>query len=779
MKVFSKLVVHPAAAPLPTDENVEWLPLMPPSRPESTFSLESRPSLTATASNVERDPPHPAAAPSSAATSGCLTAYPQALHPSLPAMSPSIPTSTPAGSRKVYTRPGYIPPHEFSAFCTRPFLRDQEEALGVVSDHVAAPVQLREGCFLQLASAENADDRSQEYLIRYSRRVSGPRLLYFSSSVAALGDFIIGWSEGVAAIIQIHPAFDERMLKRFLALLPQDRREKLEWIGPFALVVTVSLCAMAGSLICAQLSEKKGRRPVMRWGGLLLVVGSTIQAASPNLPVFLIGRGIQGFGVGFVSTVVPVYQTEIASAGARGILAGFEALSANLGYSAAAITSALVLVRASSEISWRIPFIVQGILAFVFVIAVVFIPESPRWLVKMGMVIAGFWTFVDLSPSTDPNDQQPHEKTMAVSRGVVHDLRRMKDHGVSEGTNRFWALRTMPRRLRMALLSRSFAQLLGSGAILHFMAERFVEAGWSVNKAMLYTGFAGLFNAFGAIPAIFFIDIVGRRRSLLAGSVMICIACIVGGFVTLFGEEWAPNHLGGAKRLFASFSLFLFAFGCSWGPIPWLMSAELFPLIMRSRGMALSTATDWLVHALMVALARPLWNALEGKYFFLLALIAIISFPVVLWLFVETGGRSLESIGALFDDPQPHGQQVYERAALTQRFGGSALERVLRQRRRTEDAKKWRRRQYQLDAEDAVQDEAEDELTRFYREGTGCYEWYIGYSLLDIRPPSWRRRHEQYLAIAAKANGGDGDPDYPTGYDRLAIDLARQRRPQV
>ncbi|KAF7332753.1 General substrate transporter [Mycena kentingensis (nom. inval.)] len=577
--------------------------------------------------------------------------------------------------------------------------------------------------------------QKRKYRVHAPRRLQGRPLICFITAVACLGDFMMGWAFGLTAILQVDPAFCARMFMHAQAALDDEvARERLAREQSSILVCSVSVFAMIACLLCAPISEKYGRRFVMAIGALSFTIGSIIQLVSPTLSVLVVGRAFQGFGVGFLSTIVPIYLAEMAHPGSRGTLAGFEALSESLGYSSSAIFCASLVGTYAVE-SWRLAYLVQALLGVAFLIGILFLYESPRWAIKNGLEEVARVTLAMLHQSRDIRHPFVQSVIDGTRGGLRADTARLLALGVSRTTNKYIVLiRHYPIRTRIGSLARMFAQLLGRGAIMHFMPERFVQAGRTPHSSMLLSGFASFFNCAGALPSIICIDLLGRRRILLAGSVAIGVICIFAGIITTFGEQWSPGGFGNGRALFASFAMYLFAFGGSWGPIPWLMSAEIFPLTMRSRGMAFTTAVDWFFETVMALASPVIYDALKGKFFFILAIFAFASIPVVAIVFVETARYSLDTIGVVFKDPFAQGLKTYESPLLTKFQGDHHHHREAQKEekaKRRELLEKNKKREAMRECERVV-------YTKRMRAQSTWWEWWA-LALFDIEPSSWTR----------------------------------------
>lgn len=391
--------------------------------------------------------------------------------------------------------------------------------------------------------------------------------------------------------------------------------------------------------------------------------------SAPNFAALITGRSIQGLGAGILSTVVPVYQVEIAPAGARGMLAGIEALCMNAGYAVAAWVGYAFFMDAHAEHAWRGPFAVQAAVSLVLVIWTFFLPESPRWLIQHGFKTEGLWTLADLHARGDVTDEGVNHTYYAI----VDTLEMGARVGDGVGAVAPWtALRNYPRRTTIGCTSRMFAQLNGINALLHFLPEHLAQAGFSVPQALFFTGCCSLFYSLGTLPAILFIDKLGRRRFLIVGSIALACALTLIGCLQLFVDRMLA-FLGGAEGVFIGMCVYLFFFGATyvsssslltllhltitflhrWGPVPWLLSAELFPLRMRAKGMSITTASDWFFELLINLISPPLFALLHGYYYLVLTLFCVISGMYVWLVYIETSGQPLEAIGGMFGDAMP------------------------------------------------------------------------------------------------------------------------------
>ncbi|KAF8186936.1 hypothetical protein K438DRAFT_1919850 [Mycena galopus ATCC 62051] len=428
--------------------------------------------------------------------------------------------------------------------------------------------------------------RPTVYTVRYPRRWAGNPLLYISGAMASLGDALFGYSQGVTAAFQVQPNFIHRMYGKTVTDGDVMMRETgVLPLLPAVMVACLNITALFAALGSAYLSDYLGRRVSIRIGASIYLVASIIQMFAPNLTALIIGRMIQGLGTGILSTTVPIYQIEIAPANARGMFISLESFWMNLGYCASSWIGYAFFFDDRKEDSWRGPYGVQALISLLLFVWTFYLPETPRWLIQNDFKTEGLWTLADLHAGGDVTDPRVNRTYYEIRNG---------------GQTARWSTLFKAER---------------DQRLLHFLPETLTHAGFTVPQALFYSGICSFFYLAGTIPAILYVDKIGRRPFLL----------VVVGALKLYIERWPAqlSLIGGARGVVAGMSVYFFFFASTWGPIPWLLSAELFPLkIMR------------------------------GWYYFVLVGCCIVSGVLVWLVFVETGCETLEEVGRMFGDEQ-------------------------------------------------------------------------------------------------------------------------------
>ncbi|KAF7318874.1 General substrate transporter [Mycena chlorophos] len=507
--------------------------------------------------------------------------------------------------------------------------------------------------------------KKTNYAIRYNRRWAGAPLLYVSGAMASLGDALFGYSQGVTAAFQVQPNFISRMYAHGESVSTENvqlREVEVSPMLPAMFVSSLNVTALLGALGAPYL-DPLGRRTSIRIGASFYLVASFIQMFSYSFPMLAVGRFIQGFGVGILSTIVPIYQVEIAPANARGMFVSLETFWMNAGYCGSSWIGYAFYFDMRGEESWRGPYGIQALISLILFVWTFYLPETPRWLIQNGFKSEGLWTLAELHSAGDITDDDITRTFFEIEDTVELEAR--------DGARGRWKdlFKQYTRRTVIAWLAQMLAQLNGINALLHFLPETLAHAGMKVSQALFWSSVCSVFYLVGTIPAILYLDKLGRRIFLLCGSVALAVALVTVGSIKLCLEHW-PDKLStfmGARGIVILTSFYLFFFASSWGPIPWLLGAELFPLKVRSKGMAVSTISDWLFEFVVAFAAPSTFETLRAGAYFLMAGFCIISWIVVWLVFVETGMTTLEEVGGVFGDEvvRPRPEMVNEDQAQT------------------------------------------------------------------------------------------------------------------
>ncbi|PTH02744.1 sugar porter family MFS transporter [Staphylococcus chromogenes] len=430
------------------------------------------------------------------------------------------------------------------------------------------------------------------------------KLIFF---IGALGGLLYGYDMGVISGALLY-------LKNDIPLTPSMQG---------LVVASMLFGAIFGSGFSGPLSEKLGRRRLVFIISIIFIVGTLVLALAPTVEIVVLGRFIIGLAVGGSTAIVPVYLSELAPTDARGSLSSLNQLMITIGI----LSSYLVNYALSPFEAWRWMLGLAVIPSFILMIGVIFMPESPRWLLeKRGEKAAR-----DVMKLTYPD----HEIDIEIAN-------MKKISSISEST---WDVLKSPWLRTTIIIGSVFAllqQLIGINAIIHYAPTIFHKAGLGDSASILSTVGIGVVNVLVTIVAILIIDKIDRKKLLMMGNLGMVFSLLAMSLLI-----WLLGVDASVWIIIVCLALFIVFFGLSWGPVLWVMLPELFP--MRARGAATGIAALVLsIGSLLVAYLFPIISSVLNvqQVFLIFAVIGIIAFFFVMKFLPETRGRSLEQIEA-------------------------------------------------------------------------------------------------------------------------------------
>ncbi|KZO96244.1 general substrate transporter [Calocera viscosa TUFC12733] len=453
-------------------------------------------------------------------------------------------------------------------------------------------------------------------------RIVGDPLLYLITCFASLGVFLFGYDQGVMSGIITGPYFK--------AYFNQPTSAQ---IGTMVAILEVG--AFVTSIMAGRVGDIIGRRRTLFWGASIFVVGGAIQSFTPGYGVMVLGRIVSGAGVGLLSTIVPIYQSEISPAEHRGKLACIE-FTMNVGGYAFSVWTDYFCSYIPSHYSWRIPLLMQCVIGLILSIGSLIIPESPRWLIDTDQDVAGMEVLVDLHGG-DVDNEVAQMEFQEIKERVLEDRQNPE-----RSYTIMW--RKYKGRVLIACSSQAFAQLNGINVISYYAPLVFEEAGWIGRQAILMTGINAIIYILATVPTWYLVDRWGRRAILISGGTIMGIALAMTGWFMYIDQAITPDAVVVCVVVFNAF------FGYSWGPIPWLYPPEIMPLPLRAKAVSLSTATNWAFNWIVGEMTPVLQEWIEWRLYPMHAFFCACSVILVYFLYPETKGVPLEEMDAVFGE---------------------------------------------------------------------------------------------------------------------------------
>ncbi len=402
-------------------------------------------------------------------------------------------------------------------------------------------------------------------------------------------------------------------------------------------------CA-AGAFLAGRLADALGRKRVMVIAALLFLIGAIVQGETDSHTLFVIARFAGGMAVGAASVLSPLYISEVAPAKIRGRLTTVQQVMIITGLTAAFLVNYFLAQAAGDSLgevagmpAWRWMYLAQAAPAAVFLVALLFIPESPRYLVNRGREDEARKVLTSLF-----GPEEAERKVGEIRESFAGDHRPRLSDVLAKGTifrPIVWA----------GILLATFQQFVGINVIFYYGETLWRLAGVSEEVALERNIISGLASIAAVFAALVLIDRIGRKPLLLIGSAG--MAATLGAMTWAFagaGTDAAGNlslsESAGWIALVAA-NLYVIFFNFSWGPVMWVMLGEMFPNQMRGSALAVAGLAQWGANYAVVQTFPRMASGLGlAPTYLFYTVSAAISFFLVSKFITETKGKELEEM---------------------------------------------------------------------------------------------------------------------------------------
>jgi sugar porter (SP) family MFS transporter len=422
----------------------------------------------------------------------------------------------------------------------------------------------------------------------------------------ALGGLLFGFDTVV-----VSGAIDA--LVRLYNLSPQGKG----WTVAIALIGTV-----VGALGAGVAGQKLGGRETLRITAVLYVLSAFGSAFAWNWPVLMAFRFVGGLGIGASSVLGPVYIAELAPAKWRGRLVGAFQFNVVFGILVAYTSNYCIRTLHLGAAEWRWQVGVAALPAFVFLALLFGIPRSPRWLASKGRNEEALQILKQMG------EPQPEAELADIQSALAEEHATAREPVFQ---------RKYLYPLFLAISIGAFNQLAGINAILYYLNSIFAGAGFSQISGDQQAIAIGATNLIFTIVGMSLIDKLGRKTLLLIGAAgtASCLAAVSWLFAT-------NSHPGALVWVLITYIAF---FALSQGAVIWVYIGEVFPNAVRSKGQGVGNASHWIMNTI-IALEFPVLVAQIGRSapFTFFAILTAVQFVVVLFVYPETKGQTLEAL---------------------------------------------------------------------------------------------------------------------------------------
>ncbi|KAJ5491229.1 hypothetical protein N7539_002796 [Penicillium diatomitis] len=469
--------------------------------------------------------------------------------------------------------------------------------------------------------------------------------VYILTSVAYLGSLLFGYDTGVMGSVLALDSF-----KRDFGL-PLGKggfaSDKNAQVSSNVVSLLTAGCFF-GAIAAAYINDRLGRRYSLMIFTVVFLVGAAIQVgAHHEIGMIYGGRVIAGLGIGGMSSITPVFVSENAPAKYRGRIAGlfqeFLVIGSTFAYW---LGYGVALRMPSNTKQWRVPVSIQLIPGGLMLIGLVFLKESARWLMKQDRREEAIRSLAYIRNAA-PDSEEVQAEIAEIHAAIEEET------AMTEGVTWKECLQKSNRyRFLVAFCLMFCQQFSGTNSIGYYAPQIFQSIGISSSNSSLFaTGIYGTVKVVATgIFLIIGIDRWGRKNSLMGGAAwMAAMMFIIGAVLATHPPDPKATAVSKASTaMVAMIYLYVIGYSFSWGPTPWVYLGEIFPTRLRSYGVGLGAATQWLFNFVITEITPRAINSIGWKTFIMFGVFCTANGVFVTIFLKETKGKTLEEMDLIF-----------------------------------------------------------------------------------------------------------------------------------
>ncbi|KAL2001377.1 hypothetical protein VTN02DRAFT_1825 [Thermoascus thermophilus] len=424
----------------------------------------------------------------------------------------------------------------------------------------------------------------------------------------------------------------------------------------------MSAGSFAGALAAGYLSDQLGRRTSLQIAAVIWIIGSVIQLSSQDVAQLICGRVISGLSVGIMSSQIPVYLAELSPARIRGRVVGIQQWAIEWGILIMYLVS-YGCSKVEGPASFRIAWGVQAVPALILLGALLFFPESPRWLASKDRWEQCLNVLTLLHGYGEGDDRGREDPAVQAEYLEVQDAQRLADEGRNRSILGLFG-RSMWRRTTAGLFAQLWQQLLGGSVMMYYLVYVFQMANLPGNVKLYSYSIHSVILLVTTGITLLFIEKTGRRNLFVVGGIiMAALHFAVAGLMASHGHhvdsipgasnvKWQVTGPP-AKGVIACIYLFVACYGFTWGPAAWVYCSEVFPIKWRAKGVGLCAAVNWMFNFALTYFVPPSFENIVWRTYIMFGIFCLASTVHSFLAFYETQGKTLEEIDGVFDSGLP------------------------------------------------------------------------------------------------------------------------------
>ncbi|KAJ7756476.1 general substrate transporter [Mycena maculata] len=491
------------------------------------------------------------------------------------------------------------------------------------------------------------------------------RRIFFMAVFASLGGLLYGYNQGVFSGVLGYSPHSLTATRMGNAVADPSLK------GWLVSILELGACKNPSIPSTGYFADKLSRKYTIVLAVVVFCIGVIVQSTAKGPPSIFGGRFITGLGVGSLSMAVPLYNSEISPPEVRGSLVALQQLAITFGIMISFwIDYGTNFIggtgESQREAAWRIPLALQLVPAIILGIGILFMPFSPRWLINQGRNDEALTVLSRARGQPEDSDLVQIEFLEIKAQYLFEketsekNFPNYQDGSWSSnfklGFFAYFSLlreRSLLYRVAIGSLTMFFQQWTGKGigvnAILYYAPSIFQSLGLTGNAtSLLATGVVGIAMFLATIPAVIWVDQLGRKPVLISGAFLMAFCHIIVAILTgLFHNSW-PDHVAAGWVACALVWIFAMGFGYSWGPCAWIIIAEIWPLSVRGKGVSIAASSNWMNNFIVGQVTPTMLTHLGFGTFVFFGVFSFLGALFILFFVPETKGITLEEMEEVF-----------------------------------------------------------------------------------------------------------------------------------